>query len=112
MVSSVYMHEKITKDISLTPHFDRFIEHKLRSGRYRSASEVVREGLRLMEERERALTDIRNQIEVGWQQAEAGDMVDGPGVFEEIRQLSKSRRRRRSSSSSSSRRRPQPPTRR
>ena len=38
---------------NLTEHFDRFIETGIKSGRFRNASEVVREGLRLLEQRER-----------------------------------------------------------
>ena|ERR1017187_9181482 len=40
-----------TRNINLTNHFDRFIETEVGSGRYGSASEVVREGLRLIERR-------------------------------------------------------------
>jgi putative addiction module CopG family antidote len=36
----------------LTEHFDRFIETGITSGRFSNASEVVREGLRLLEQRE------------------------------------------------------------
>jgi antitoxin ParD1/3/4 len=42
-----------TRNINLTDRFDRFIEAEVVSGRYGSASEVVREGLRLMELRKR-----------------------------------------------------------
>ena len=39
-------------NVSLTPQLENFVQEKVRSGRYRSASEVVREALRLFEERE------------------------------------------------------------
>jgi antitoxin ParD1/3/4 len=39
-------------NVSLTPALDRFVTNKVASGRYTSASEVVREALRLMEERD------------------------------------------------------------
>jgi antitoxin ParD1/3/4 len=81
---------QITRNIALTPHFDRFVESKVESGRYQSASEVVRDALRLLEQRD--LTEVRQSIEVGWQQSERGEMVDGPSVFAEIRKLSKARR--------------------
>ena len=42
-----------TRNINLTEHFNRFIDAEAGSGRYGSASEVVREGLRLMESRKR-----------------------------------------------------------
>ncbi len=87
---------QITRNIALTPHFDRFVQSKIESGRYQSASEVVRDGLRLLEEREEQRGQgsgrLRQQIEVGWQQAERGEVVDGPAVFAEIRKMSRARR--------------------
>ena len=41
-------------NVSLTPELDRFVAGKVESGRYNSASEVVREALRLLEEHDRA----------------------------------------------------------
>ncbi len=41
-----------TRNVNLTEHFDRFIETGITSGRFSNASEVVREGLRLLEQRE------------------------------------------------------------
>ena len=41
-----------TRNISLTPELDRYVEAQLSSGAYSSASEVVREGLRLHEREE------------------------------------------------------------
>lgn len=61
-------------------------------------SELVREGLRLIEdkenEREAALAGLRRAIDIGWQQSERGEVLSGPKVFDEIRQLSNSRRRK------------------
>lgn len=42
-----------TKNVSLTPELDRFVAEQVASGLYRSASEVVRAALRLMEKAER-----------------------------------------------------------
>jgi antitoxin ParD1/3/4 len=85
--------KQITRNIALTPHFDEFVRAKIDSGRYQSASEVVREGLRLLEERDYRLANLRSEIELGWQQSERGELVDGPSVFAEIRRMSKERRR-------------------
>lgn len=41
-----------TMKVSLTKHFDRYVTEKIASGRYESQSEVIREALRQMEERE------------------------------------------------------------
>ena len=88
--------KQITRNIALTPHLDRFVQSKIESGRYQSASEVVREGLRLLEEREadrqNSIAKLRQDIDVGWQQCEKGEVVDGPAVFAEIREMSHDRR--------------------
>ena len=41
-------------NVSLTPELEKFVSAKVESGRYNSASEVVREALRLLEERDEA----------------------------------------------------------
>lgn len=41
-----------TRNVNLTDHFDRFVEAGVTSGRFSNASEVVREGLRLLEQRQ------------------------------------------------------------
>ena len=58
--------------ISLGTHFDKFIEKQLKSGRYSSASEVVRESLRLMEEQEKNKTALRKAIVAGEKSGIAG----------------------------------------
>jgi antitoxin ParD1/3/4 len=86
---------QVTRNIALTHHFDRFVQAKVSSGRYQSVSEVVRDALRLLEEREarqQSMGDTQRDIEVGWRQSEAGEVVDGPAVFAEIRKMSKARR--------------------
>lgn len=44
-------------------HFDKFIRDQVALGRYNNASEVVREGLRLVEEREAKLQSLRLHLE-------------------------------------------------
>jgi len=44
-----------TRNVSLTPELEALVDSKVASGRYRSASEVVRAALRLLDERERRL---------------------------------------------------------
>lgn len=51
--------------VSLNEHFERFVEEAVASGRFKSSSEVVREGLRLLEEREIRLSALRQEIDEG-----------------------------------------------
>ena len=44
-----------TMNISLTPQLEKLVQERVKSGRYTSASEVIREALRLMEEKDRLL---------------------------------------------------------
>lgn len=52
-------------NISLNPHFEEFVSDVLASGRFKSRSEVIREGLRLLEERETRLMALRREIKAG-----------------------------------------------
>ncbi len=58
------MTSRTTKNVSLTPELERFVAGRVASGRYRSASEVVRAALRLLEkeEREEIHHDARRRI--------------------------------------------------
>jgi antitoxin ParD1/3/4 len=70
-----------TRNINLTDHLDALIEDGIASGKYKNASEVVREGLRLLEQRqaEDALRLERLQEAVG-----VGEEALERGEFEEI----------------------------
>jgi antitoxin ParD1/3/4 len=67
-------------NVSLTPAMEREIEEAISSGEYSSASEIVREGLRLWRERRArgVLFDewLTAQIELGWDQAERGEVEE------------------------------------
>jgi antitoxin ParD1/3/4 len=51
--------------ISLGRHFERFIKRQVATGRYGTASEVVRAGLRLLEEDEAKLAALRTALDDG-----------------------------------------------
>lgn len=51
--------------ISLGDHFASFIDQRVQAGRYASASDVVRAGLRLLEEREAQLDSLRGALLAG-----------------------------------------------
>lgn len=78
-----------TLTVSLTPELEEFMASRVDSGNFVSASEVVREGLRLLEERkarrEAELDRLRRDIRVRLEQARAGEPVDGEEVFEELK---------------------------
>jgi len=63
-------------NVSLTPELERFVGEKVESGLYNNASEVVREGLRLLKEHDEVRLRWREQIERGWQEVQAGRVVD------------------------------------
>jgi len=51
--------------ISLGDHFENFISKKVGSGRYHSASEVIRAGLRLLELEEKKIEALKSALEIG-----------------------------------------------
>ena len=59
--------------ISLGDHFENFIEHTINDGRFNNASEVIRAGLRLLEEEENRIIALRKAIMDG---IESGRAVD------------------------------------
>lgn len=84
-------------NVSLTPELESFVTAKVESGMYGSQSEVVREGLRLLRERDRAmearLQDLRSEVAEGLEQARRGDLIQGEQVREKIRRKSQKRRK-------------------
>jgi len=62
-------------NVSLTPELEQYVQEKVSSGLYYSASEVIREGLRLLREREQfqqtRLQELRQEIQLGLDSGEA-----------------------------------------
>ncbi|MCP3671626.1 MAG: type II toxin-antitoxin system ParD family antitoxin [Gammaproteobacteria bacterium] len=58
--------------ITLNEHFNSFIDNQLKTGRFSSTSEVVRAGLRLLEEEETKLVALRKMLDEG----ESSDFID------------------------------------
>lgn len=63
-------------NVHLGEHFDVLIREQVESGRYANASEVVREGLRLLEERERAKSWLQAELRVAEEQIERGELIE------------------------------------
>lgn len=76
-------------NVNLGPMFDQFVADLLKSGEYQSQSEVVREGLRMLKEREEfrqlRVDELRREIARGGDQADRGELVDGDEAFKRIR---------------------------
>lgn len=68
-----------TRNVHLTAHFDRFVDRQVASGRYSNASEIVREGLRLLEEqeleREAKLKALRQAAKQGFDEIDQGQGI-------------------------------------
>jgi antitoxin ParD1/3/4 len=60
--------------ISLGDHFEGFIDEQVQSGRYGSASEVIRASLRLLEEREGKIGALRQALIDGENSGDAGEL--------------------------------------
>ena len=67
-------------NISLTPELDTYVQQKVQTGMYHSASEVIREGLRLLREqdqiRQARLLQLRKDIDLGAEQIERGEYAE------------------------------------
>jgi antitoxin ParD1/3/4 len=90
---------RTTVNVSITPELDAFLQNRVKSGRYQTTSEVVREALRLLErhekERDQAFRQLKTKLERGGGQAERGELLDGDEVFDELREMIEERRRSR-----------------
>lgn len=69
-----------TRNINLTEHYDQFVVEQLNAGRYRNISEVMRAGLRLLEQQtredERKLEVLRTLAAEGFRQLDERDCVE------------------------------------
>ncbi|UTW49510.1 type II toxin-antitoxin system ParD family antitoxin [Bacterioplanoides sp. SCSIO 12839] len=63
--------------LSLGEHWETFIKNEVASGRYGSASEVVRDALRNLEERKSKLDALKSHLAEGAQQAQRDEFVEG-----------------------------------
>ena len=68
-----------TRNINLTEHLDSFVERQVASGRYSNASEIIREGLRLLEEQEQErkakLKVLRQAAKQGFDEIDRGNGI-------------------------------------
>lgn len=69
-----------TRSVHLTEHVDKFIEAGIESGRVNNASEIVRDGLRLLEQREE-----EDRAKLEWLRKAAKEAFDSPDRGEGVR---------------------------
>ncbi|HET7835460.1 type II toxin-antitoxin system ParD family antitoxin [Variovorax sp. J31P179] len=78
--------------VALSPHFESFIREQVEAGRYNNVSEVVRAGLRLLEDQERLndlkLAELRSAIRAG---LDGGVGEDAEKVFTRLETKYKAR---------------------
>jgi antitoxin ParD1/3/4 len=84
-------------NVSLTPELDKFVSAKVESGRYNSASEVVREALRLLEEHDRAravqLAAFNQELGARLASLDRGEFAEPDAVRKRLEQRSRTRRK-------------------
>ncbi len=80
-------------NVSLGTKWERFVDAKVKSGDFQTASEVLREGLRLLEERDllkrisvSSLDELKQKLLQGITSLERGKRIEGEKAFERLRQ--------------------------
>jgi len=86
-------------NVSLTPELEQFVQSKVENGRYNSASEVVREALRLLEEHEKArttqLAEFNKELGRRLASLDRGESVGPATTRARLQRKSRDRRQRR-----------------
>src|SRR5688572_9860744 len=83
------MSRQTTLNVSLTPKLRDYVRSRVKSGGYESASEVIRESLRALQEREDAADEaywhtVRQKVAVGLRDIAEGRTVDGETAMAEL----------------------------
>jgi antitoxin ParD1/3/4 len=79
-----------TMNVNLSRDLYAYVKAAVKSGRYSTASEVVREALR--SKRDESLQEVRRKIEEGLESARRGELLDGEAVMKELKERSALRR--------------------
>jgi antitoxin ParD1/3/4 len=84
-------------NVSLTPELEKFVSAKVQSGRYNSASEVVREALRLLEEHDSAraaqIAEFNGELGRRLATLDRGETVDPAAARARLQRKSEQRRK-------------------
>jgi len=83
-------------NVSLTPELEQLVSDKVKSGMYQTASEVIREGLRLLNERDHRLEALRRDARAGFEAVDRGAFTEyDEATTPELAERVKARGRRR-----------------
>ncbi len=66
-------------NVSLTPELEQLVSDKVKTGMYQTANEVIREGLRLLKERDERMGRLRAGIRAGFDAIDRGEYEDYDG---------------------------------
>ena len=88
-------------NVSLTPELERLVNEKVESGLYQTASEVVREALRLLKERDHAREQLRGDVQAGFDALARGegrtyDKASGRQLAEQVKSRGRATRAKKS----------------
>jgi len=88
-------------NVSLTPELEQLVNEKVQSGLYQTASEVVREALRLLKERDHAREQLRADVKAGFDALARGegriyDKASGRQLAERIKSRGRATRTKKS----------------
>ena len=93
--------ESLLMNVSLGNKWERFVEAKVRSGDFQTASEVLREGLRLLEEKDllkrisvSSLSELKEKLLEGIGSLDRGQRIEGEQAFGLLRRRIKERKAR------------------
>jgi antitoxin ParD1/3/4 len=88
-------------NVSLGQKWEGFVDDKVKSGDFQTASEVLREGLRLLEEKDllkrisvSSLAELEEKLLAGIASLDRGEGIDGEEAFERLRQRSQKSKKR------------------
>ncbi len=73
-------------NVSLTPELEKFVNAKVETGRYNSASEVVREALRLLEEHDKTRAEFHDELGRRLAAIDSGKFITGTELRERFRE--------------------------